>query len=298
MKLTHFLNRPFTYLQGTRKKWTYIISASLFAHFFLILFQPYGLFTELRNPINTALDKFLFFFTITCISFFGLMFSQFVLRSLFNFQSVTIKKYIYFFAIEAFVVYAMYFLISFFIPDLGKDFDKELDVFFQLRNYFRAFTVLVFPFLGAIVFEFIAKLKEEVKTMGKQLNIYQHRNQDKRKLTMLDFYDENNQLQLKIPLQDFFYAESSNQYVLIYFLEAGNIKREIIRTRLKNILEQFSVSCVLQCHRSFMVNLMNVSCLNKKETKKYLILKSENLMEIPVSKTYLTSILSEIEKHE
>ncbi|MCB0469995.1 MAG: hypothetical protein KDC51_05255, partial [Flavobacteriaceae bacterium] len=95
MNIGIFLKQPFDYLDTPQIKWFYILGSTTFAIVFLLLFQPYGISKEMINPMNSSLNKFLFFASVAFSTILGLSLSQFFLRQLFDFEFVNNKKYMY-----------------------------------------------------------------------------------------------------------------------------------------------------------------------------------------------------------
>lgn len=292
-----FLDQPFFYLNSRKNKWIYILSSSLFVLVFLVLFQPYGIPEVVANPVNSNENIILFFFTVSGCVFLGISLSQFFLRSLFNFNNVSNKKYMLWVLFEVLVMTLFHFGFSFVIPDLGDNFEEELTVLFQLKNYFRALILMIFPFFGTIIYIVIKGLNSEIEGLESKLYKFQSNYKDSNviKDRSLEICDENNNLELVLNLSNFLFAESCNQYVLIHYLKDETHKKQIVRTRLKTIIETFKSLPIEQCHRSFVVNLINVKALIKKEGK--MVLAMDNLKEIslPVSKSYLEAIKKRIE---
>jgi DNA-binding LytR/AlgR family response regulator len=121
-----------------------------------------------------------------------------------------------------------------------------------------------------------------------------YKSSNSHKNELLFIYDENENLELELSLNDFLFAESSNQYVLIYYLEGNDVKKRLVRTRLKTIIETFKDFPVERCHRSFVINLLHVKMLIKRERKTFLIMEKLKEVYIPVSKSYLDSIKKRI----
>lgn len=296
MKLQVFLNQPFFYLDNLKSRWIYVIGSSVFVIIFLFLFQPYGISEEIKNPINSNENIALFFIAVSFSTFIGLGFSQFILRPLINFYKISNGKYVWYLFLEAFIITFLYFIFSFFIPDLGNDFERELHLSFQIKNYFRALIILLFPFFGTIIYTLIQDLNREIHVLENEIHKFQnsYKTSKLHKKEELLIYDENNNLELKLNLNDFLLAESSNQYVFIYFLSGNNIKKHLVRTRLKMIIETFKEYPIERCHRSFAINLLHVKTLIKKDRKTYLILEKLKERSIPVSKSHIDSIKKRI----
>lgn len=290
MRVKAFFNKSFFYLDSAKSKWLYILIATLFAYLFLVIFKPYGISEEMKNPENPFTYKFLFFFSIAVAIVVGLVVSQFLLRPILGFQKVTNKKYVLWFFIEVFIIWGIYFASAFIVPDLGDNFEKELSISFQLINYISAVLVLIFPFAGIIIYQFIKHLNEEIGEPSAQLSAYCETFQKQHPDGILEIYDENNHPALSIHLADFLFAESGNQYVIVYYLKKGKIAKDIVRNLLKNIPADRADSPVFQCHCGYAVNLLNISHMVKRENKNFLVFKQDETQCVPVSKSYLEII--------
>ena len=291
MNIGIFLKQPFDYLDTPQIKWFYILGSTTFAIVFLLLFQPYGISKEMINPMNSSLNKFLFFASVAFSTILGLSLSQFFLRQLFDFEFVNNQKYIYWIVIEALVLTLINFGISFIVPDLGNNFEKELHLTFQLKMFVKIFLVLLFPFVGTVLYVSIKKLSNEIQELDVQLKQYKSVYKSSNHEQMLNILDENENVDLKISINNFLYAESSNQYILVHYLKQGEVRRHIVRNRLKKFVIQSNDFPIMQCHRSYAINLLNVDYLTKKNGKEYLVVKTQNSTQhIPVSNSFLEKI--------
>ena len=291
MNIGIFLKQPFDYLDTPQIKWFYILGSTTFAIVFLLLFQPYGISKEMINPMNSSLNKFLFFASVAFSTILGLSLSQFFLRQLFDFEFVNNKKYMYWIVIEALVLTLINFGISFIVPDLGNNFEKELHLTFQLKMFVRIFLVLLFPFVGTVLYVSIKKLSNEIQELDVQLKQYKSVYKSSNHEQVLNILDENENVDLKISINNFLYAESSNQYILVHYLKQREVRRHIVRNRLKKFVIQSNDFPIMQCHRSYAINLLNVDYLTKKNGKEYLVIKTQNSTQhIPVSNSFLEKI--------
>lgn len=291
MNINIFLKQPFDYLDTPQIKWFYILGSTTFAIVFLLLFQPYGISKEMINPMNSSLNKFLFFASVAFSTILGLSLSQFFLRQLFDFEFVNNKKYMYWIVIEALVLTLINFGISFIVPDLGNNFEKELHLTFQLKMFVKIFLVLLFPFVGTVLYVSIKKLSNEIQELDVQLKQYKSVYKSSNHEQVLNILDENENVDLKISINNFLYAESSNQYILVHYLKQGEVRRHIVRNRLKKFVIQSNDFPIMQCHRSYAINLLNVDYLTKKNGKEYLVIKTQNSTQhIPVSNSFLEKI--------
>lgn len=294
MHLKLFLTQTFYYFNSSRNKWIYIFSSTLFVFFFLILFQPYGISEEVNNPINSNSEILLFFFSISVSTFTGLSLSQFVLRPFIFKRSMSNGNYIIWLLLEAFIITLIMFFFSLIIPDLGNDFENELNLLFQLRNYFRCLIILLFPFFGSLVFVLVEKMTFEIKELSYQIKQYTDHFTSKQKAEIIHLKDENGQADFSGELNKILYLESSNQYVLIHYLDKSKVKKHIIRNRMKAVLEQTKGLPFQRCHRSFAINLLNVKYMSRNKDKEFLVTNTDPVFQIPVSKSYLKKIKEEL----
>lgn len=297
MEISQFLSLEFSYLQTKKYKWIYIISASLFVLVFLILFRPFGLAGEFESPINSTLDISTFLFSISFTTFLGLYLSQFMLRPLVK-GKVKIKEYFLWLIFEAFILTSFNFVIAFFIPDLGHDpIEEELNFQFQFFNFIKCISILLFPFMGTILYEIIQSLNDEVKELETTIEAYKitYKNLDAAHQYLI-IRDENDNLELKLKLDNFLFAESGNQYVIIHYLEQDVIKKHIVRTRLKKLLESYTELPLKQCHRSYAINLMKIKSLKRNDGKLFLLIDNVKAFKVPVSKSYMEEIKELVSK--
>ncbi|MBR9756905.1 MAG: LytTR family transcriptional regulator [Algicola sp.] len=291
MQIRQYLKLPFNYLDAPKNRWLYIVSTIVFAQLFLLIFQPYGLAAEIESPDNPLLHKFLFFFSIALSTFIALSLSQFYFRKVFDIQGVSVEKYVVWLLFEALVLLLVNFGMSFIVPDLGNDFEKELNLWFQLKMYPKLLMILIFPFLGSVIYVAIKRLQTEVKDLDEQLLIFKHKYHNTQQQDTLNLLDENKQLELALPVNQLLYVESSNQYVVVHFIKNNTLKKHIVRNRLKHVLEQTNGMPIKQSHRSFAVNLIHVKHLVRKNGKTFLALNaSPDDVNIPVSKSFLERI--------
>lgn len=108
---------------------------------------------------------------------------------------------------------------------------------------------------------------------------------------IVHFKDEKGTLRLLVKLSNLFYIESADNYVNIYYLNKSKVSRFILRNSLKNIEESLTEFGLIRCHRSFIVNIEKVKVLRKEKEGLFIDLGQEDIIDIPVSKTYSDKIM-------
>jgi DNA-binding LytR/AlgR family response regulator len=112
---------------------------------------------------------------------------------------------------------------------------------------------------------------------------------EEQKITL---FDNSGVLKLSVSLSNLYLIESDDNYIIVWYTDSkGEMKKYMLRCRLKTVEESFSGSSLARCHRKYIVNLDKVKVLRKEKNGYVLVLENEAIPQIPVSKTYADKIL-------
>ncbi len=114
---------------------------------------------------------------------------------------------------------------------------------------------------------------------------------------MIPFYDDKGILKFSIKKEDLLYLESAENYVSICYLNKNKVSKYLLRDTLKKTEENFSGTEIIRCHRSYMVNFDKVKIIRKDKEGLKLELDVPSVIEIPVSKTYVNSVMQTFSKY-
>jgi len=114
---------------------------------------------------------------------------------------------------------------------------------------------------------------------------------------MIPFYDDKWILKFSIKKENLLYLESAENYVNICYLNKGKVSKYLLRDTLKKIEENFSGTEIIRCHRSYMVNFEKVKVIRKDRDGLKLEFDNPSVTDIPVSKTYVTSVMQTFSKY-
>jgi hypothetical protein len=114
---------------------------------------------------------------------------------------------------------------------------------------------------------------------------------------MIPFHDEKGNLRFSILLEDLLYLEATDNYVTIYYIDSGKIMKYLIRNSLKNLEPKLQPKNIMRSHRSYMVNFEKVKIMRKDKSGLYLELNSDQKISLPVSKTYVASVIEAFSKY-
>ena len=113
---------------------------------------------------------------------------------------------------------------------------------------------------------------------------------DREKITL---FGEDGTMKLSISLMNLFYIESDDNYIKVWYADAGGgVKQYMLRCRLKTVEESFAGSPLVRCHRKYIVNLLRVSVISREKDGYYVKLDLSSVDPIPVSKTYEDQVLA------
>jgi len=113
---------------------------------------------------------------------------------------------------------------------------------------------------------------------------------------MIPFKDERGVMKLSIKKDDFLYCRGSDNYVTIFYTDREKHSKFMIRNTLKNIEKQLAAFPVVRSHRSYIVNLEKVKLIEKTKEGMMIKLDTEQIIEIPVSRTYMNEVFSQFGK--
>ena len=104
--------------------------------------------------------------------------------------------------------------------------------------------------------------------------------------SVFSFFDEKQELRLSVKRSELLYIESADNYVCIWYMSKGQLRKFLLRNSLKAMEESLSDTNVLRCHRSYMVNFDQVKVIRREKEGIFLELGIDRVPDIPISKTY------------
>jgi hypothetical protein len=280
MKLIRLLNSPYPTIQ---KRWSVVLSVSLFVTFFILVFQPFGL-----QRVSGAHRLFLFA-GYGAVTFIVLVFNLFLVEAIFsNFfreRTRTLGKQI---GWQLWMVFniglANYFYSICIFPDMGHN----------VRNLivFQLFTLAIgiFPVTIITIITHNYLLRKNLQSasfLKKKVNF--RGSQPESRSEYMNLVVESGKESVVIPSCQLMYIESIGNYAAVHWYNEGKEGKKILRTTLKQMLQQVvEYPFMIQCHRAFLVNLKNISDIKGNAQGYQLRLFNTDRM-IPVSRSYIQS---------
>lgn len=109
----------------------------------------------------------------------------------------------------------------------------------------------------------------------------------------ITLFDNSGTLKLSISPENLYYIESDDNYIKVWYTDSRKeLTKYMLRCRLKTVEDSFKDSGLVRCNRKYIVNISKVSMLRKENEGYLLDLCNEAIPPLPVTKTYLDSILA------
>ncbi|MFT4545643.1 MAG: hypothetical protein ACI9UR_000802 [Bacteroidia bacterium] len=101
--------------------------------------------------------------------------------------------------------------------------------------------------------------------------------------------------ELLLNSEDIRYAEAMQNYVTVWFVEKGNLQKEVLRATVSSLEEQLADCPVIRCHRSYLVNVDAVEKVSGNAQGLRLKLSGITQDEVPVSRSYISKIRASLD---
>ena len=266
LKLRDLLAKPFPLLDDYRSKIFLVSFCGIFATFFIYYYNPFSL-----NQISysTAVGRFLSIWTAGIIGALILSFTQFFLRPALKLETFTVGSFIVWVLFE-FVCLCVGFYLLF-----GESHVPFVTEFSIIVGY--TFSVGLLPYSLACLIIAVVTLS---RTSGSKST---------QKSNKLCFRDENDKIMLALIPGQVLYLKSEDNYTSIYYLKNDQVKKELIRNNLKKLEEQLEDPNLIRVHRSYMVNMSNITAIQRSKRGYELTMESLPDIFLSVSETYKQS---------
>lgn len=278
MQFLTILQQPYPLAEN---KWKIIVSVSLFITFFMLFFQPFGLQrfdSQVKSLILAGYGLITF-----CILILNLIAIEKIFKKTFSEEKWTTGKQI---------IWLMWILFSI---GLGNFFYSQA-IFKFIPNTFRVLYVFQIYTLsiGTIPIVVITLFTQNYLLKRNSLSA----NQISDKLTSSEsskdvasdkiiLLAENEKDRVELKENNLIYIEAEGNYISVVWLEENNIRKTLLRSTLKRILQQVNRSPYLfRCHRAFIVNIKKIAGIKGNAQGYRLSLESCDFV-VPVSRNYI-----------
>ncbi len=273
------------YFRGKNQLIYTVTFAALFSIVFLLLSLPFS-----HNSWMALGNSRFFAFTVLFAtgSLLLVALSKFVMYKTRNILRMTFLGYILWCIAEVVVICLAYSFITVPITGIGWEQFPE-----TLGNALLYGTIsLIIPYILAGMYFAIQDKNQTIRLMNYG-NVVLDENVLPSKLEKITLFDNSGDLKLCVSASNLFYIESDDNYIKVWYSDSkGDLKRYMLRCRLKTVEESFRGSSLVRCHRKYIVNMDKVKVLRKEKEGYELDLDNDTIPQIPITKTYEKNVLA------
>jgi DNA-binding LytR/AlgR family response regulator len=260
-----------------------ILFTSLFALVFINIYSPFGVDRWFNL---TRLEFFTYSSLTILIGVLVVVLSRILMYHVCKRHIINIWQYLIWIFAEIFLMALAYALFE-------KLFLKDTRMFTDLVKNSSRNTALVLLLPYSILWLYFSW--QDKKEQIERLADFPPFSSNTR--NMIPFYDDKGILKFSIKKENLLYLESAENYVNICYLNKGKVSKYLLRDTLKKIEETFSGTEIIRCHRSYMVNFEKVKVIRKDRDGLKLEFDNPSVTDIPVSKTYVNSVMQTFSKY-
>ncbi|MBO8454482.1 MAG: LytTR family transcriptional regulator [Bacteroidetes bacterium] len=252
--------------------------AVLFSIIYLNLYVPFSDTAWFRLG-NSVL--FLFTAGFIAISILFLAASRVVMYKTRKMFGMTVLQYVLWCVAEVVVICLFYTFVT---ADIVRPEGVSATVAF-FKALISASVALLVPYMMSAMYFIISEKEKTIRMMSVSAGV--------RNDMPMSFYDNGGSLKLAVKSSDLYYIESDDNYVKVWYGDAGGrLRMYQLRSSMKNIEEAFKDTKLVRCNRKYVVNMQKVKSLRKDPEGYFLCLDCSEIPPVPVTRTYSGKVLS------
>lgn len=252
--------------------------AVLFSIIYLNLYVPFSDTAWFRLG-NSVL--FLFTAGFIAISILFLAASRVVMYKTRKMFGMTVLQYVLWCVAEVVVICLFYTFVT---ADIVRPEGVSATVAF-FKALISASVALLVPYMMSAMYFIISEKEKTIRMMSVSAGV--------RNDMPMSFYDNGGALKLAVKSSDLYYIESDDNYVKVWYGDAGGrLRMYQLRSSMRNIEEAFKDTKLVRCNRKYVVNMQKVKSLRKDPEGYFLCLDCSEIPPVPVTRTYSGKVLS------
>lgn len=284
-----FENKVPNYLLGKFQLIGTVTFTALFAVVFYAVSTPFSETLWFRVGASMSFVYTLAFFLLSLLL---VSMSKRILYLTGKTRAVSFVSYVLWNLIEVLLVCALYTFLT--LRGVNKGYFESVipawGVFLDaLQN---SFVALVIPYIISGMYFAIIDKNNTIRVMNYSYVVSDEvlPPKDEKKITL---FDNSGVLKFSVSSTNLYYIESDDNYIKVWYADhQASLKQYMLRCRLKTVEESFIDSSLVRCHRKYIVNMDKVKVLRKEKDSYLLELDNEEILPIPITKTYETNVLA------
>ena len=272
------------YFRGKNQLTNTVIFAAFFSIVFLLLSLPFS-----HNSWMALGNSRFFVFTVLFAagSLLLVVMSKYLMYKTRNRVRMTYLGYFFWCLAEIVLICLAYSFIT--VPLTGIGWDQFPRTLGNALLY--GLISLAIPYIFSGMYFAIQDKNQTIRLMNYG-NVVLDENVLPSKLEKITLFDNSGDLKLCVSASNLYYIESDDNYIRVWYSDSkGDLKRYMLRCRLKTVEESFRGSSLVRCHRKYIVNMDKVKVLRKEKDGYELDLDNDTIPAIPITKTYEQNVL-------
>ena len=270
-----------------------ILFTTVYSLVFINIFRPFN--SETWIPNNNSTNYFMYSSFMVLIGMVVVSLSRIIMGFVVKKVQITFPDYIIWLVAEAVVLSMFYVFIAYkvgFVDNYLND-NTDMTLWESIFDIYRKATantvmMLLIPYSISLLFldnQYLRNKLKEIGDRGIESNI-------------VHLKDEKGEVRLSINIENILYAEAADNYVTVKYISNDKLVDFLLRTNLKKLSDDLRDTPIQRCHRSFMINLLHVTSLQKDQTEFVIQFDTTSIKDITVSKTYQDSIMEAFTKYQ
>ena len=281
------IDKPFPFfLNNDRQNFWLICAISLFNYLFLLAFRPFG------DDAATLFEQVLYSIICLVILTFNIILLPRIFCNWLDSSNWTFRKYFWF---NIYNLVSISLIIS--VANILRGQLRDTDIQIGALLFFDLVHITLLGIIPLFVMTMMLKGRMLIQAVKSGKAATKHLDNSRRKGSKetevgITIKSETKEA-LNLNVASFIYAQAQSNYTEIFWIEHDEIKSQLIRLTLKSLMEQLNNSALVRCHRSYVINLLQVESISGNANGYHLNMYNiEN--SIPVSRNLGKEVLEKI----
>ena len=279
------------YLLGKYQLIGTVTFSVLFALVFLNIYIPFSETAWFGLGDSTMFGYTLIFVFASIVS---LIFSRMLMYKIKGLVELTFLEYIVWCLSEIMWISGIYTWIT---MDLAVLQENGWSIY--QRSFLYVLIAIGIPYIISGMYFAIIDKNNTIKLMNFDNVVTDEAPKPDKSQQKITLFDNSGALKMSISQESLYYIESDDNYIKVWYTDSrGHMQNYMLRCRLKTVEDSFKDSGLIRCNRKYIVNLAKVSMLRKENDGYVLDLSNEAIPPLPVTKTYVDSVLGYFTEQE
>lgn len=274
-----FFNRLIS--NHNRRRNFILATISLYIFIYLIIIKPFSI----GDTFNIEVFTYVFLYSFFTFLYFKIIF--FLLEYIEDYFPED-NKYLFIYALFIFLAILIssfsFYLLNKFVLDIYSREIEYIDVFLEFVIIALPPTVLFTAFVQRLLLLKHIEIADSINKSNVFKEIIGVENKE------IEIFSDNKNNVLKLSLNDLICIEANDNYCAVYYFKNNLTTRELLRNTLKNIETDLSLEELMKCHKSYLVNILNIESVVG-GTQGYKFICKGLTFEIPISRSFPREII-------